>query len=222
MKVLVAGAGKVGAFIAAELSEAGHEVIIIDVNPARIAQLRDRASLAGTKVLTADACEVNDMVAAGAETADVVVAVTGDDEDNLVISMLAKQEFAVPRVLALVNHPENRWLFDQAWGVDVAVSTPHLLTALVEEAVSVGSLVRLMSLPGGRAQLVEVTLAEGTPVAGKDLATISFPRNSTVVAVIRAGNVVVPRGDTTLLVGDEVLMLVNDEAEADVRTLLVG
>ncbi len=222
MKVLIAGAGKVGAFIAADLSAVGHEVTMIDVNPARIEQLRDLESLAGTKVVTADACEVTELIAAGAETVDVVVAVTGDDEDNLVISMLAKQEFAVPRVLARVNHPENRWLFDQAWGVDVAVSTPHLLTALVEEAVSVGTLVRLMSLPGGRAQLVEVTLAEGTPVEGKDLAAIPFPRNSTVVAVIRAGSVVVPRGDTTLLVGDEVLMLVNEESEADVRTLLVG
>lgn len=222
MKVLIAGAGKVGAFIAADLSAAGHEVTIIDVNPARIEQLRDLESLAGTKVVTADACEVTELIAAGTETVDVVVAVTGDDEDNLVISMLAKQEFAVPRVLARVNHPENRWLFDQAWGVDVAVSTPHLLTALIEEAVSVGTLVRLMSLPGGRAQLVEVTLADGTPVAGKDLAAIPFPRNSTVVAVVRAGSVVVPRGDTTLLVGDEVLMLVNEESEADVRTLLVG
>ncbi len=222
MKVLIAGAGKVGAFIAADLSAAGHEVTMIDVNPARIEQLRDLESLAGTKVVTADACEVTELIAAGAETVDVVVAVTGDDEDNLVISMLAKQEFAVPRVLARVNHPENRWLFDQAWGVDVAVSTPHLLTALVEEAVSVGTLVRLMSLPGGRAQLVEVTLAVGTPVEGKDLATIPFPRNSTVVAVVRAGSVVVPRGDTTLLVGDEVVMLVNEESEADVRTLLVG
>ena len=222
MKVLIAGAGKVGAFIAADLSAVGHEVTMIDVNPARIEQLRDLESLAGTKVVTADACEVTELIAAGAETVDVVVAVTGVDEDNLVISMLAKQEFAVPRVLARVNHPENRWLFDQAWGVDVAVSTPHLLTALVEEAVSVGTLVRLMSLPGGRAQLVEVTLAEGTPVEGKDLAAIPFPRNSTVVAVIRAGSVVVPRGDTTLLVGDEVLMLVNEESEADVRTLLVG
>jgi trk system potassium uptake protein TrkA len=222
MRVLIAGAGKVGAFIAADLSAAGHEVTIMDTNPDRIEQLRHLESLAGTAVVTADACEVSELVAAGAETVEVVVAVTGDDEDNLVISMLAKQEFAVPRVLARVNHPENRWLFDQAWGVDVAVSTPHLLTALIEEAVSVGTLVRLMSLPGGKAHLVEVTLAEGAPVVGLDLAAIAFPRNSSVVAVVRAGGVVVPRGDTVLLVGDEVLVLVNEESEDDVRSLLVG
>ena len=96
---------------------------------------------------------------------DVVVAATGDDEDNLVVSLLAKQEFAVPRVVARVNHPKNQWLFNETWGVDVSVSTPHLLTALVEEAVSVGSLVRLLQFEGGQARLVEVTLADDSPVA---------------------------------------------------------
>ncbi len=222
MRVLVAGAGKVGAFIAGDLTAAGHEVTLVDANPARVEQLGSVESLNGTTLVVGDACEVTELIAAGAETADVVVAVTGDDEDNLVISMLAKQEFAVSRVLARVNHPENRWLFDEAWGVDVAVSTPHLLTALVEEAVTVGTLVRLMSLPGGGAHLVEVTLTEATPVAGKELAAITFPRNSSVVAIVRGGSVVVPRGDTVLLGGDEVLMLANQESEEDLRTLLVG
>jgi trk system potassium uptake protein TrkA len=222
MKVLIAGAGKVGTFIAGQLAGNGHEITLVDVNPSRVEQIRGQASLAAVRVLNADACEVTDMMTAGAEQTDVVVAVTGDDEDNLVISMLAKQEFAVPRVMARINHPENEWLFDRAWGVDVAVSTPHLLTGLVEEAVTVGQLVRLMSLPGGKAHIVEVTLAEGTPVAGRDLASLAFPRNSTVVAVIRGGNVIVPRGDTVLLVGDEVLVLASDEAQAPVRQLLVG
>lgn len=222
MKVLIAGAGKVGAFIARELTAAGHEITLIDVSLTRVEQLSEPASLEGVRVVNADACEVSELVAVGAEQADVVVAVTGDDEDNLVISMLAKQEFAVPRVLARVNHPENEWLFDAAWGVDIAVSTPHLLTGLVEEAVTVGELVRLMALPGGKAHLVEVTLAAGTPVAGQDLAHIAFPRNSTVVAVIRGGNVVMPRGDTTLLPGDEVLVLATEGAEDAVREVLVG
>jgi trk system potassium uptake protein TrkA len=222
MRVLIAGAGKVGAFIAADLAAAGHEVTIVDQNPDRTEQLRSRPSLAATTIFTADACEVTELVRAGTEGVDVVVAVTGDDEDNLVISMLAKQEFAVPRVLARINHPENRWLFDSAWGVDVAVSTPHLLTALVEEAVSVGTLVRLMSLPGGRAHLEEITLADDAAVIGHDLAALAFPRNSTVVAVVRAGGVVVPRGDTVLHAGDEVIVLVTDEAEAAVRALLSG
>jgi trk system potassium uptake protein TrkA len=157
--------------------------------------------------------------------ADVVVSATGDDEDNLVISLLAKQEFAVPRVVARVNHPKNRWLFSEAWGVDVSVSTPHLLTALVEEAVSVGSLVRLLQLEGGRgggARLVEVTLAEDSPAAGYSIADLEVPRDATIVAVVRDTHVVVPRGDTVLDTGDEVLALVTADSEDVVRSLLAG
>src|SRR6266536_6367722 len=124
--------------------------------------------------------------------ADVLVSATGDDEDNLVISLLAKQEFAVPRVVARVNHPKNHWLFNESWGVDVSVSTPHLLTALVEEAVSVGSLVRLLQFEGGEARLVEVTLAGASPAAGQSLVELSFPREATVVAVLRDRHLVVP------------------------------
>ena len=122
--------------------------------------------------VVADACEVSSLDAAGLATVDVVVAATGDDEDNLVVSLLAKQEFAVPRVVARVNHPKNQWLFTETWGVDVSVSTPQLLTALVEEAVSVGSLVRLLRFEGGNAHLVEVTLADDSPASGVSLADL--------------------------------------------------
>ena len=145
--------------------------------------------------------------AVGTADADVVAAVTGDDEDNLVVSLLSKQEFAVPRVLARVNNPKNEWMFNDMWGVDVSVSTPHLLTALVEEAVTVGSFVRLLSLEGGKARLAEVTLAAGSPAITKELTDLGLPRESTVVAVLRDGHVVVPRGDTVLHEGDEVLGL---------------
>jgi trk system potassium uptake protein len=159
---------------------------------------------------------------AGMASADVVVAATGDDEDNLVVSLLAKQEFAVPRVVARVNHPKNHWLFNETWGVDVSVSTPHLLTALVEEAVSVGSLVRLLQFAEGEARLVEVTLAEDAPVKGKPLSEIDMPRDATIVAVIRNQRVVVPRGDTVLHPNDEVIALVTDESEEPVKALLIG
>ena len=152
----------------------------------------------------------------------MVVAVTGDDEDNLVISLLAKQEFGVPRVVARVNNPNNEWMFNESWGVDVSVSTPHLLTALVEEAVSVGSLVRLLSFEHGRARLSEVTLAENSPAEGDRDPHLGLPRDSTVVAVLRVDHVVVPRGDTVLDAGDEVLVLVTVDAEDEVRRLLVG
>ena len=138
-------------FIANDLQRAGHEVLLIEQRPrpGRPGPRRP-ASREGVAWLQADACEVSELVEAGRAQADVVVAATGDDEDNLVISLLAKQEFGVPRVIARVNHPKNEWLFNENWGVDVSVSTPHLITALVEEAVSVGSLVRLLQFEGGQ------------------------------------------------------------------------
>jgi trk system potassium uptake protein len=220
MKVVIAGGGAVGTFIADELQQAGHTVDIIEQDLARVERARSSAEPAGVAWHAADACEVSSLREIGLDDADVVAAVTGDDEDNLVISLLAKQEFAVPRVVARVNNPKNEWLFNENWGVDVAVSTPHLLTALVEEAVSVGSLVRLLSFEGGRASLIEVTLATGSPAADREVVELDFPRDSTVVAVVRNDRVIVPRGDTRLLPGDEVLVLVTDESIDDVREIL--
>jgi trk system potassium uptake protein TrkA len=220
--VVVIGAGKVGTYIAAELVQGDHDVIVVEQDPARIAALEEREPLAGVTWVAADACEVTQLAKAPVDKADVLVAVTGDDEDNLVVSLLAKQEFAVPRVIARVNHPENEWLFDQQWGVDVAVSTPQLITALVEEAVSVGSLVRLLQFAGGRARLVEARLAKGAPVIGRDLASARLPRDSSIVAILRGGDVVVPRGDTVFYEEDEVIALVTDTSESAVRELLIA
>ena len=222
MRVVIAGGGAVGTFIASELQSAGHEVLIVDIDPDRVKQARAVNEPPGVPWLVADACEVTELANAGVEKADVIAAVTGDDEDNLVISLLAKQEFGVPRVVARVNNPKNEWMFNQMWGVDVSVSTPHLITALVEEAVSVGSFVRLLSFEGGRAKLAEVTLADGSPAADHEIAELGLPRDSTVVAVVRNDRVVVPRGDTMIRVGDEVLVLVTTDSEEDVRRILTG
>ncbi|HLN17994.1 MAG TPA: TrkA family potassium uptake protein [Acidimicrobiales bacterium] len=219
MKVAIAGAGSVGTAIARDLYASGHDVLVIEADP-DLVEVR-KAELDVTWV-AADACEVSSLDAAGLGTVDVVVAATGDDEDNLVISLLAKQEFAVPRVVARVNNSKNQWLFNESWGVDVSVSTPQLLTALVEEAVSVGSLVRLLQFEGGSAHLVEVTLAEDSPAAGSAIADLGVPRDASVVAVVRDDRLVVPRGDTVLQTGDEVLVLVTMDAEQDVRAVLVG
>ena len=137
----------------------------------------DRAEISeGIEWHIADACEVSSLRDAGLERCDVIVAATGDDEDNLVISLLSKQEFAVPRVIARVNHPKNEWLFNENWGVDISVSTPHLITALVEEAVTVGRLVRILQLEGGQARLVEVTLAEDSPAIDRAIKDMDVPR----------------------------------------------
>jgi len=125
-------------------------------------------------------------------------------------------------VVARVNHPKNQWLFNESWGVDVSVSTPQLLTALVEEAVSVGALVRLLQFQGGAAHLVEITLADDSPADGIAIADLEFPRDAVVVAVVRDGRLIVPRGDTVLLTGDEVLVLVTADAEADVQALFIS
>jgi len=219
MRVAIAGAGNVGLFIANDLLEAGHQVQLIEQNPAVV----ERAVAdEGVEWVVADGCEVSSLREAGLERCDVVVAATGDDEDNLVISLLAKQEFAVPRVIARVNHPKNEWMFNENWGVDLSVSTPHLITALVEEAVTVGRLVRILQFERGQARLVEATLAEDSPVVDRALKDVDVPRDATVVAVVRDEHVVMPRGDTVFEAGDEVLAMVTPESEEEVRRILTG
>ncbi|MGH9164661.1 MAG: potassium channel family protein [Acidimicrobiales bacterium] len=217
MKVAIAGAGNVGTFIAADLHSAGHDVLVIEQDPGVVARISPTIA---ARWYVGDACEVNNLHEAGLAEADVVVAAPGDDEDNLVVSLLAKQEFAVPRVVARVNHPKNHWLFNESWGVDVSVSTPHLLSALVEEAVAVGSLVRLLQFQD--AQLVEVTLADNSPAAGRAVMSLDFPRDATIVAIVREAHVIVPRGDSVLQAADEVLALVTADSEDSVKQILAG
>lgn len=220
MKVVIAGGGNVGTFIADELQKAGHEVTIIELEADRVAKAQSAGEPAGVRWVLADCCEVDNLRKVPLDAVDVLAAVTGDDKDNLVVSLLAKQEFAVPRVIARVNNPKNHWMFNENWGVDVAVSTPHLLTSLVEEAVSVGTLVRLLSFERGRASLIEVTLASDAKAANRDIVSLDFPRDSTIVAVLREERVIFPRGDTVLLPGDEVLVLVTPDSEGQVQVIL--
>lgn len=222
MKVIIAGGGSVGRFIAQELSGASHDVTIIDSDRALVSHYAGKSDTGSARWLAGDACDLGTLTAAGLSDADVVAAATGDDEDNLVVSLLAKQEFGVPRVVARVNNPKNEWMFNEMWGVDVSVSTPHLITGLVQEAVTVGSFVRLLSLEGGKAKLAEVTLAEGSPAADQEIVGLGFPRDASVVAVVREHRVVVPRGDTVLRAGDEVVVLVTSDSEEAVRQILVG
>ena len=222
MRIVIAGGGSVGKFIAEQLHEQGHDVTILDNDPSAVARARRSGEPAGVRWHEGDACEINTLTEAGLSDTDVVAAVTGDDEDNLVISLLAKQEFGVPRVVARVNNPKNEWLFNEVWGVDVSVSTQHLLTALVEEAVAVGSFIRLLSFEGGRARLAEVRLADDSPADGLTIEQLHVPRDATVVAVLRNNHLIVPRGDTMLRAGDEVVVLVTVDSEDEVKRLLTG
>jgi trk system potassium uptake protein TrkA len=141
---------------------------------------------------------------------------------NLVMSLLAKTEYGVPRVVARINHPNNEWLFNESWGVDVAVSTPRLLSALVEEAVSVGDLVRLMTFRQSQASLVELTMAADAPLAGKRMGEIEWPADTALVAILRDGRVIVPNSDDPLEAGDELLFVTSEDVEEELGQLLAG
>ena len=170
--------------------------------------------------LLADACEISSLDEAGLADCHVVVAASGDDKVNLVVSLLAKTEYGVPRVVARVNHPKNEWLFNESWGVDVAVSTPRLLSALVEEAVSVGDLVRLMTFRQGQANLVELTLPEDAPVVGQRAGSVPWPNDTALVAILREGRVLVPTADDPLEAGDELMFVASQEVEEELAELL--
>jgi trk system potassium uptake protein TrkA len=220
MKVIVTGGGAVGRHLAVDLVERGHEVTLIEQDRALVEKLRAWAP--GVDVRFGDACEPSVLEECDASSVDVLVAATGDDEDNLVSSLLAKQEFAVPRVLARVNHPKNEWLFNEQWGVDAEVSPPHILTAMVEEAVSVGDLVRLIRLGTGHVAIVEMTLPEGSPSVGRAVYELRLPPDAVIVAILREDHVVIPQPETVLAAGDEVLALASGEVERALRDAVVG
>ncbi|MFF1908421.1 potassium channel family protein [Kitasatospora sp. NPDC003701] len=216
MRVAIAGAGAVGRSIASELLENGHEVLLIDKNPNSISV--ERVPMA--EWLLADACEITSLDEAALQRCHVVIAATGDDKVNLVVSLLAKTEYGVPRVVARVNNPKNEWLFNESWGVDVAVSTPRLMSALVEEAVSVGDLVRLMRFSQGNANLVELTLASDTELVGTRVGDVAWPPDTSLVTIIREGRVLTPGKDDTLEGGDELLFVAAQEREEELENLL--
>ncbi len=216
MRVAIAGAGAVGRSIARELIANGHKVLLIDKNPESIKP--DRVPKA--EWLLADSCELSSLEEAGLEHCDVVIAATGDDKANLVTSLLAKTEFGVPRTVGRVNHPNNEWLFTEAWGVDVNVSTPRIMSALVEEAVTVGDLVRLFTFRKGNANLVEMTLPEDSPFVGKPAGLIPWPENCSLVTILRDGQVYTPTPEQPIETGDELLFVAAADSEAELQSLL--
>ena len=218
MRVAIAGAGNVGRSIAGELLGNGHEVLLIEREPRSLKV----DTVPGAEWLLADACELDTLIEARIQTCDVVVAATGDDKVNLVVSLLAKTEFGVDRVVARVNHPKNEWLFNESWGVDVSVSSPRLLAAVVEEAVSVGDLVRLLTFRQGQANLVELTLAADAPLVGKLVGSVPWPTDSALVAILRDGRVITPSPDIAMEAGDELLLVATTEVEDELDQLLGG
>lgn len=216
MRVVIAGAGSVGRSIARELIRNDNEVLLIDrdTNASRVARVPEASWL------QADACEISALQEAGLADCDVVVGATGDDKVNLVLSLLAKTEFGVPRTVARINNPKNEWLFDEAWGVDVAVSTPRLMTALIEEAVSVGNLVRIFQFQQTKATMVGLTLPADSPYAGDRIGDIDFPIDTVLVGIIRDEHPIAPSPDDSLEPHDELLFLTTPETEEELENLL--
>ena len=205
MKIVIAGAGSVGRAVALELLDHGHEVTLIDKKPD---QLRV-ASVADAEWVLADACSPEALSEAGLREADVVLAATGDDKANLVISLLAKTEFAIPRVVARLNNPKNEWLFNASWGVDVPVSTPRIMTALVEEAISVGTPVKLFAFNSAQAAMYAFVLPEKSPIIGKSIADVAFPPRVVLSAILRDGEPFAPQADDQYESGDELVFLIS-------------
>jgi len=220
MRIVVTGGGAIGRHVAADLVSRGHEVTLIEQDRATVDDLR--ADVPEVHVMLGDGCEPWVLEDAELAQADVVVAATGDDEDNLVTALLAKQEFAVPRVLARVNHPKNEWLFTDQWGVDTAVSPPHMLTSMVEEAVTSGDLVQLLRLEGGRISIVEMKLEADSPAAGRPIYELRLPSDAAIVAILRDGHVVIPQPETVFGEGDELVALAAGGAEQELRAAIVG
>jgi len=217
MRVAIAGAGAVGRSIARELLGKKHQVLLIDKDASKI----DPDRVLGADWLHGDACEVANLEKASLEECDVVVGATGDDKANLVVSLLAKTEFAVRRVVARINHPANEWLFTEAWGVDVAVSTPRVLASLVEEAVEVGDVVRLFGIREGQANLVELTLPEDAPCAGQAVRELTLPNDTTLVGIVRGRRVITPGPEEPLEAGDELLFVTLPETEEALRSAVL-
>jgi trk system potassium uptake protein TrkA len=216
MRIAVVGAGSVGRSIARELIHDGHDVLLIDLD----ATPEETNRVPAADWIVGDACEISTLEGAGLQDYDHVVCATGDDKVNLVVSFLAKTEFAVPRTVARVNNPRNEWLFKDSWGVDVAVSTPRLMTALVEEAVAVGDVVRLFEFQQGSVHMVELTLPETSPYVGSRIGDIPLPPDTALVAVLRDARAITPTPDEVVESGDEIVFMCPPEAENALATTL--
>lgn len=217
MRVVVVGAGGVGRSIAAELVDKDHTVVLVD----RAVTASRRESVPQAEWLQGDACELSVLSASGLADAEVIVAATGDDKVNLVVSLLAKTEFAVPRTVARVSHPSNEWMFGDAWGVDVAVSTPRVMTAHVEEAVSVGRVVKMFGFAGSRTQLVEITVPSESPKIGRTVGSMRWPPGTVLVGIIRDELPVAPTAHDAIEALDEPLFLAETDGPRPLQDLFV-
>ncbi len=219
MLAVIVGGGRGGSYLAQDLQSQGYQVKVVDRRPDVVAKLRQEI---GGDVICGEGSSPQVLEQVGVAKAHLIVALTHNDEDNLVVCRLAKHHFHVPRVIARVNNPLNEWLYTKAWGVDVAISQVHLTSKVIEEEIGMGELVTLLKLNRGEAALVEVGLPETSPCRGKAIRELDLPPDTVIVSVIRGGKLVIPRGDTKLEAGDEILAVSTVKAEKPLKDILVG
>ena len=218
MFILVVGGGKVGYYLAKELIENGHEVVIMEKDPGRAGQITDEL---GSIVIAADGCEGTSLGQAGCARADVVAAVTGDDEDNLVICQMAKHHFDVPRTIARVNNPKNEELFRHL-GVDELASPTRMILGTIEQDIPVHELLHLATLGEGALELIEAHLQVGSPAIGRTARQLDMPEGCSLFGVIRDGVAVSLGPDMPLRQGDKVIAIGRADCEAQLRDQLIG
>lgn len=210
MRIAIAGAGAVGRAVALELLANGHKVLLIERNPDRYRP----DTVPDADWLLADACEWSTLKEAEIQNCDVVIAASGDDKTNVAASMLAKSEFAVPRVVARVNNAANEWLFTEEWGVDQAVCTPRAMVAAVEGAIDVGHLIRMLALRQGQSEVAKLTLDPANSLVGQKICDIALGEGTVLAAVLRDGRVIVPPSDEPLQPADEMVFIAPREQQS--------
>lgn len=218
MYVIVVGGGKVGYYLTKTLLSEGFEVLLIEREPEKVETFIERF---GAVVVAGDGAEASTLAAAGAARADVVIAVTGEDEDNLVICQMAKQKFHVGRTIARVNNPKNEQLF-RTLGIDVTVSQTNYILHLIEQSIPEHSFVHLLSLRHEDLAIVDAKINHGSPVAHRAIGEIVLPPNCIIAAVSRGPQLIVPTATTELLPGDDVIAIAHRDREDDLRRLLVA
>jgi len=218
MYVIVVGAGKVGYYLTRTLVSEGHEVALIEKQPQRVAQL---SAEFGESAVVGDGCEVRVMQDVGMARADCVVAVTGHDEDNLIICQLAKRHFHVPREIARVNNPKNEPMF-HLLGVTETVSSTRIIYSLIDQEVETGESLLLTALKRGKMVIVSVDITPDSPAAGRMIKDIHLPGECVLAAIIREEHILLPSGTTQLEPGDTVIAVANPEGGNTLRDALVG
>ena len=218
MFVIVVGGGNTGSQLTKYLLEAGHTVRVIDERPAVLAKLS--RELPAEIIITGDGSSPVILEKAGIHEAQVLAAVTGSDETNLVVTSLARFEFNVPRVIARINNSKNAWLFTPEMGVDVSLNQAEILARLSVEEMSIGDMMTLLKLTQGKYSLVEEKIEPGSPAIGVQISDLELPHNCIISGIIRNGDLVLPRGTTALEAQDEVLALVDDAARQPLAKLL--